>query len=76
GISLTDLSTDLKLPSGREAYYKDSNEHAVASSISGILRHSGSRIPPEAKRPSAHNGLNCMVDTGGSSSGQGRALRL
>ncbi|MFM7979278.1 MAG: hypothetical protein ACKPKO_08180, partial [Candidatus Fonsibacter sp.] len=33
--------------------------------ISGILRHSGSVIPPDGRRPSPQNGFGLETDTGG-----------
>ncbi|MFM7982953.1 MAG: hypothetical protein ACKPKO_26875, partial [Candidatus Fonsibacter sp.] len=65
GISVCDLRHYLGLPVGRAAYSPQSEEHTMARLISGILRHSGSVIPPKDRRPSPANGFGLEIDTGG-----------
>ncbi|MFM7980325.1 MAG: hypothetical protein ACKPKO_13515, partial [Candidatus Fonsibacter sp.] len=65
GISVCDLRHCLGLPVGRAPYTQHSDEHAVARTVSGILRHSGSVIPPDGKCPSLYRGLGLEIDTGG-----------
>ncbi|MFM7990034.1 MAG: hypothetical protein ACKPKO_63045, partial [Candidatus Fonsibacter sp.] len=64
GISVCDLRHYLGLLLGRTPYTQHSDEHVVVRTVSGILRHSGSVIPPHGKLPSLYHGLELEIDTG------------
>ena len=65
GISNGDLRIYVGLPIGRTPFLRNSTEHGRARTISGCLRHSGSKVPQDGARHNTHNGLDSGMDSGG-----------
>ena len=65
GIGNADLWQYFGLPTGGMEFVRNSKEHGRARTISGCLRHSGSKVPEDGARPSTYNGLDCGMDSGG-----------